>query len=485
MLESIRSATGGIILKILAVIIIASFALVGIADFIHSGSNSAASVGKVKIPAGKVNEEVRRQVASISQMFGGQVPDQMLKAMNVEGMVIRQMVQEELLRQGAERLNLKVDDKIVTDLIAGNPSFRNEQGKFDRERFRQILSHNGQNEAGYIASMKDNISTMFLVQAVAADTTIPNIKLQTIHAINGQKRIADTVRITSQSVNLSTPNEAVIAAFYNENKADYALPETRSVSYVTFSEKDVNKENAAEELYALANKAEDALAGGASLEEISKNLDLKIQKIEKIEASAAPTSVPDADNFVRLAFATGQGEISPLTLTADQKAYYAVRVDTVTPVAEQPLEKIRDKLIAAWKVEELERLMRTKAEKIAERLSKGEKLSAIAAAEKLTVTRSKPIQKNGNSEGLSAEFVQQLFQTDKGLVKGVYPASGSGYIVGELVSVEKAAPLDAKTVEALKAQLQEQQFNELLAQYTLYLQSETPVKITARSREAE
>ena len=486
MLQAMRSATGGFILKILAVIIIASFALFGVADFIHSGNNVAASVGSVKIASAKVAEEVRRQAASVRQMFGGQVPDEMLKAMNIEGMVIRQMVQEELLRQGAENLNIKIDDKIVTDLIAGNPAFRNSQGKFDRDRFRQILANNGQSEATYIASMKDNISTMFVVQAVAADTSIPDIKLQTIHAIQGQKRIVDTVRITPQSVKLpSVPSDAALAKFYDENKADYALPETRSVSYITFSEKDVGREDAAEALYALANKAEDALAGGASLEEISKNLDLKVRKVEKIDASAEPASVPDADNFVRLAFATAQGDVSPLTLTQDQKTYYAVRVDSVNPIAEQPLAKVRDKVVSKWKVEELERLMKEKAEAIAQRLDKGEKLSAIAEAEKLTVTRSKPIQKNGNPEGLSAEFVQQLFQTSKGLVKGVYPASGSGYIVGELVSVERAAPMDAKTAEALKAQLQEQQFNELLAQYTLYLQSETPVKITARSREAE
>ncbi len=487
MLESIRGATGGFILKFFAVIIIASFVLVGLADFVFTGNNVAASVGKVKISSAKVAEEVRRQAASVRQMFGGQVPDEMLKAMNIEAMVIRQMVQEELLRQGAENLNIKVDDRIVTDLIAGNPAFRNGQGKFDRDKFRQILASNGQSEAGYIASMKDNISTMFVVQAVAADTSIPDIKLKAIHAINDQKRIADTVRITAQSVKLpAVPDAATLQKFYDENKADFALPESRSVSYITFSEKDVGKEDAAEALYALANKAEDLLAGGATLEEISKNLDIKLQKVEKIQASAAPKDVPDAENFVRVAFGVAQGEVSPLTLTQDQKTYYAVRVDGITPITEQPLAKIRDALIAKWKVEELERLMKAKAENIAQRMDKGEKLSAIAAAEKLTVTRSKPILKNGNPEGLPAEFVQQLFQTSKGLVKGVYPASGSGYIVGELVGVEAATPLDAKTAAALKAQLQEEQFNELLSQYTLYLQQKTPVKITAKAnREAE
>ena len=99
MLQSIRGFTGGIILKIFMGLIVLSFCVWGIGDFLRASgsSNNAATVGGVGISNARVAEEVRRQTAHIRQMFGGQVPDEMMKAMNVDGMILKQMVQEELL----------------------------------------------------------------------------------------------------------------------------------------------------------------------------------------------------------------------------------------------------------------------------------------------------------------------------------------------------------------------------------------------------
>ncbi len=140
MLQSIRGFTGGIILKIFMGLIVLSFAVWGIGDFLHSSNSNdvAATVGGVSISAPRLAEEVRRQTARIRQMFGGQVPDEMIHAMNVDTMILKQMVQEELLKQGAEHVGLRVDNSVITRLIAGNPAFRDKQGKFDRERFRQF-----------------------------------------------------------------------------------------------------------------------------------------------------------------------------------------------------------------------------------------------------------------------------------------------------------------------------------------------------------
>ena len=488
MLQSIRGATGGIILKIFMGLIVLSFGVWGIGDFLRSssGSNVAATVGGVGISNARLAEEVRHQTAQIRKMFGGQVPDEMLKAMNVDGMILKQMVQEELLKQGAEGNGLRVDDKVITKLIAGNPAFRDKDGKFDRERFRQVLWNMGQDEASYIESLKQNIAVMFLVQAVTAESLASKNKVTILHAIEGQKRIAEYVEVLPASVSVPTkPEDAVLAEFYNGHKKNFALPETRKVSYVAFSKEDLGKDATTETLYAMANKVEDALAGGASLEEVGKNLNLKLKQIDKLEASSKAKDLPDGEAFVHQAFALQQGNESSLVLSQDQGTYYVMRVDAVTPLTEQPLATVQEKVVTAWKVSELERLMKTKAEQIAARLSKGEKLSAIAAAEKLNIKRSNPLTR-GKAEGLPEEFVQQLFQTSKGFVKGVYPMTTSGFVVGQLAEVVPVAPLSEKEITAQQEQMHEAVFEELLAQYTLYLQQKTPVKVTARSaREAE
>lgn len=488
MLQSIRGFTGGIILKIFMGLIVLSFGVWGIGDFLRSSGSStnAATVGGVGISNTRLAEEVRRQTAHIRQMFGGQVPDEMMKAMNVDGMILKQMVQEELLKQGADKVGLRVDDSVITKLIAGNPAFRDKDGKFDREKFKQTLWNMGQDEASYIESLKQNIAVMFLVQAVTADSTAPKIKVTTLHAIDGQKRVAEYVEVLPKSVNVpAQPEAAALTAFYDLHKKDFALPEARKVSYVAFAKEDLGKDATAETLYALANKVEDALAGGASLEELAKNLNLKLKQIEKLEASSTGKDLPDGETFVQKAFGVEQGNESGLLLSQDQGTYYVLRVDTITPLTEQPLAKVQEKVITAWKAAELERLMKDKAEKIAQRLSKGEKLATIATAEGLSVQRSNPIAR-GKTQSLPEEFVQQLFQTSKGLMKGIYPIATGGFVVGELASVIPAAPLTEKEITAQQEQMREGVFEDLLAQYTLYLQQKTPVKINARAtREAE
>jgi peptidyl-prolyl cis-trans isomerase D len=483
-----RGFTGGIILKIFMGLIVLSFVVWGIGDFVQTsgGGNNAATVGGVGISNARLAEEVRRQTAHIRQMFGGQVPDEMMKAMNVESMILKQMVQEELLKQGAENAGLRVDDSVITKLIAGNPAFRDKDGKFDRERFKQTLWNMGQDEAGYIEGLKQNIAVMFLVQAITADSTAPKMKVSILHAIDGQKRVAEYVEILPSNVNVpEQPEPAALAAFYDAHKKDFALPESRKVSYVTFSKQDLGKDATAETLYALANKVEDALAGGASMEELAKNLNLKLKQIEKLEMLTPAKDLPDGEAFVQKAFGIEQGNESGLLLSQDQATYYVMRVDAIVPMAEQPLAKVQEKVVATWKAAELERLMKDKAEKIVQRLSKGEKLAAVSTAEGLNVQRSNPISR-GKTESLPEEFVQQLFQASKGLVKGVYPLEAGGFVVGELASVIPATPLTEKEIATQQELMREGVFEDLLAQYTLYLQQKTPVKITTRAtREAE
>ena len=489
MLQSLRGATGGIILKIFMGLIVLSFGVWGIGDFLRSSGNNsvAATVGNASISTAHLAEEVRHQTANLRQMFGGQVPDEMLKAMNVDGMILKQMIQEELLKQGAEQNGLHVDDSVITKLIAGNPQFRDKDGKFDRELFKQTLWNMGQDEASYIESLKQNISVMFLVQALTADAAVPKIKVNILHAIEGQKRVAEYVQILPKSVSVpEKPQEKVVAQYYDAHKKEFALPEVRKISYIAFSKQDLGKDATPEGLYALANKVDDALAGGASLEEVAKNLNLKLKHIEKLEASSSVKDMPDGEAFVHQAFGVEQGNESGLLLSQDQSAYYVLRVDAITPMAEQPLAAVNDKVVNAWKKAELERLMKEKAEKILARLAKGEKLDAISAAEKLNLERSSPIARGGKTESLPEEFVQQLFQTSKGMVKGVYPINEGGFVVGQLAGVIQASPLTEKEFVASQDQMREAGFEDLLSQYTLYLQQKTPVKIMAHTgREAE
>ena len=618
MLQAMRGFGGGIILKVFVFFIVISFVVWGVADFLHSSmsDNEVAKIGDVSVSNARLSEEVRRQSAQIRKMFGGNVPDEMIKAMNVEGMILRQMVQEALLRQEAARLKFVVDDGIVTQVIAKNQNFRNEQGQFDRERFRQAMWNQGQSEEQYIASLKDNISVMFMLQALTSASVVPEARLQFAHAFGAERRVADYIVLTPQSISVpAVPDATALATYYEGQKDRFALPERRDVSYIAFSKKDVSaasevgdaqlkaeydaraseythgetreveqmlfeieekaddaaallksgksfaevakksgfsekqvaigrverkemmdeiadkvftlkeggnsdvvkseagfhlfhvkkiyapevvpfekvkevlrKEmqtgSSSEALYALATKVEDELAGGASLEEIGKKLDLPVKTAKGLEAGKAAKDLPDPEAFQKLAFTTDQGNESALTTAEDQSSYYVLRVDNIVPQTAQPLEVVKAGVVKSWKEAEQENRLKKLAGELADRLEKGEALSAVAASAKLSVKRSDAVTR-AEGKALPAEFVHQLFQVKKGAVPGVYQAADGSYVLGALAQVQAAPTLDKKDEAGLRQQAEEGFFDDILGQYTLHLQQRYPVRVKLPPKEAQ
>ena len=114
------------------------------------------------------------------------------------------------------------------------------------------------------------------------------------------------------------------------------------------------REKALDDLYDLANKVEDVLGGGATLEEAASKLSLKLRTVEAIDGEGKDRAgnpvkdVPASPRFVQTAFETAEQTESIMTDAGDN-GYFLLRVDAVTPPALKPLDTIRDQVVNAWK----------------------------------------------------------------------------------------------------------------------------------------
>lgn len=185
-------------------------------------------------------------------------------------------------------------------------------------------------------------------------------------------------------------------------------------------EQDLRREKALDGLSDLANKVEDALGGGATLEEAAKRFDLKLNKITSLDAQGrAPNGkpiadLPKSDQFLDVAFHTDQNTESPLT-EVPNNGYFLLRVDGVTPPAPKPLAEIKSEILATWQAERRHELARQKAEKLAERLKAGEAAAAVAQSAGLKLETSKPFSRE-TTEGatLPASVAAELFRVQIG-----------------------------------------------------------------------
>jgi len=255
-------------------------------------------------------------------------------------------------------------------------------------------------------------------------------------------------------------------------------------------EKELVQELAINKMIDTANQLDDALAGGASLEDAAKGLGLPITKIDQVDAKGVgPDSqpVPEvAGNqlVLNLAFSTDVGTTS--SLTEDPNGGYAiVKVDGSTPAATRPLDQVRPQVVAAWKAAERDKAAAARAGELAGKLALGGDIKAIAAEVQGTVVTAKPVTRSGNDPDahVTAELAGKLFSLQVGQTATV-PVE-NGHVVARLTAINDANPAsDSAGVDALQKELASAYQGDVVEEFGEALRHEIGVTINQSAVDA-
>jgi peptidyl-prolyl cis-trans isomerase D len=247
--------------------------------------------------------------------------------------------------------------------------------------------------------------------------------------------------------------------------------------------KDVRKEKAVEALFDLANKVEDRLGGGGTIEEAGKEFGLKVLKIAAMDArgmDADGKPVPDlppGKAFLDTAFATGLNQDSGIAETR-QDGFFVLRVDGVTPPALRPLEKVRDQAVADWKESERHRLAGEAADKLVAAVQGGQDFAAAAKAAGLTVGIAGPFTRDGVGvpKEMPADLAARLFEVKVGEV--AQGRAKDAVMVARLKEIVEADPVaNVAGLTAEKKRLAGEMRGDLAQELAEVLQKRFPVKI--------
>ncbi|QEX22304.1 peptidylprolyl isomerase [Hypericibacter adhaerens] len=219
------------------------------------------------------------------------------------------------------------------------------------------------------------------------------------------------------------------------------------------------KELAINKMIDTANQLDDAMAGGASLDDAAKELGLPVAKIDQVDAQGLGPdgkAIPEVagNQLVQgLAFSTEVGTTSSLTEDPNG-GYVIVRVDGSTPPATRPLKQVHAQVAAAWKSAERDKAAAARAGELAGKLGLGGDIQAIAAEVQATVATSKPVTRSGTDADahVTQELAGKLFTLQPGQTATV--AVDGGQVVARLKTVNDANPTtDSAGVDALQKQL--------------------------------
>lgn len=243
---------------------------------------------------------------------------------------------------------------------------------------------------------------------------------------------------------------------------------------------DIARQHAEDKMVELGQQLQDALAGGASLENAGSQLGLTVTTIEALDRSGRDPSgtpvanLPKAANFLGDAFTAEVGVTGNLS-DGDKGGFYVLRVDAVTPAAVKPLATVRDQVIAAALDDRSRTALRALADTLVARINGGEAIAAVAKSVKAKLVTLGPGVREGDAafaEKLPADLVTALFATAKGTaVAGAVDDKGD-IPIAVVTAVEAADPAAAASaVDDLRKELATQQGGELAAATLLDLRT--------------
>lgn len=203
------------------------------------------------------------------------------------------------------------------------------------------------------------------------------------------------------------------------------------------------RERAVDQVYARANKLEDALSASASLDDLPGDLGVAAVTgtldAQGNTPAGEPAPIPGSpalrQAFVTAAFALGKNEPARMTEGPDQ-SYFAVTVEDTTPAARKPFAEVEAQVREDWEREVRRKEQERVAAKLLTAAQAGSSLDDAATVAGLRLERTPPMARAQPTPGVPAEMTEPLFGMKPGATTMI--EAPEGFYVMALAEV--AAP---------------------------------------------
>jgi len=484
MLETLRRATKSWIMKtILGLLALTFVVFFGASDFgggRHGGgssgrnANSVVEVADVNFTLNQIGREYNAQLRQFSQASGQQIDPQSPIAASVLNQAISGVVNRTLYEVAARDLGVAASDLAVRDAIQRISAFNGPNGGFDPSLFRGYLRQAGLSEAQFVASAREDLQRSQFLGTLRAGITVPEAMLDAVYKYRAEQRVAELVTISTATVaGLSTPDEAQLAKFYEENKRFFQAPEYRRATMARLTiaalaaDTIVDNEEVAE---VYADRLE--LFQQAERREILQGIFLDQESADKAAAMIAggrpfAEAVEEVGGFPPVPLGTLQRseisvpEIAEAAFSADAGTvagpvesplgWQLLSVVSVLAEETRPLKDVADDLRRAIALEQARDDIFDTLNAVEDGLAGGSTLEEVARENGLELQRLEDFNARGgmrNGETLSAEplaeVVNAIFTTAKGEVGDVVETQDGGFFVARVDSITppQIEPLD-------------------------------------------
>jgi peptidyl-prolyl cis-trans isomerase D len=327
MLRGMRKASsnwvGKTIMSVVMGVLIISFGVWGIGDIFRGfGRSTLATIGHIEISTEQFRQTYNDRLQQIGRQFGKPLTPDQARAFGVDRQVLQQVVAEAALDADARRLGLGQSDATTMKTIFDDPNFKGVGGKFDPQRFQQVIRQFGYSEQRYIAEQRRVALRRQIAGTITAGLEPSSVLLRATTQFVSEERSIDYLKLTEAQVGtVEPPSSEALTSYYEDHKAQFRAPEYRKVSFAV-----VNPESLAK--WTEVSDAEAQKAFAQQRDKLSTPEKREIQQIafpNAADAAAARAKLGDGQSFEDLA---KQRDLKP----ADTDLGLVTKADLLDPL---------------------------------------------------------------------------------------------------------------------------------------------------------
>jgi peptidyl-prolyl cis-trans isomerase D len=242
-----------------------------------------------------------------------------------------------------------------------------------------------------------------------------------------------------------------------------------------FIHNDLALERARTKVQDIHDQIEDARAGGATLDEAAKKLNLTAVSLDVDRSGRDPSgklvaNIPAAGNVINAAFSSEAGT-DTYPVEADG-GYVWYEVDSVAASRDRTLDEVKTEVEQRWRDDEIAKRLRDKAADLLDKAKNGNAFDTLATAAGVKVEKAADLKRGATTPGLSPRAIDGVFHTAKdsfGSSEGDKPTQ---WIVFRVTDVKTPA-FDANSDEGKKLdQLMQRSIAEdTFTQYLAWVQN--------------
>ncbi len=239
MLEKIREGSQGIIAKSILGLVILTFALAGVGNYLSSTKEQPVAVvngeeiSRTAFDQAFQNERNRMQ-EQFGEMYAMLAADSAYMS-SFRNDVLERLIDETLQKQFARKLGLRVSDDQLRNIIRDMPEFQ-VNGVFSNDRYLALLRQAGYEPEEFRDLMRDQLARQQLLLGLFSSEFATTAEMQQLAKLQQQTRDIQFTRLAAADfVSAVTVTDQMLQDYYSTHIEQYETEEKVSVEYVELS----------------------------------------------------------------------------------------------------------------------------------------------------------------------------------------------------------------------------------------------------------